>query len=41
MLPIVIFFFKDWIKLFVGGYKQAIKKEKTTPKQSVEKGEKE
>lgn len=30
LLAIVIFFFKDWIKLFIGGYKQAIKKEKTT-----------
>lgn len=30
LLAIVIFFFKDWIKLFVGGYKQVIKKEKTT-----------
>ena len=30
LLAIVIFFFKDWIKLFVGGYKQAIKKEKST-----------
>ena len=26
LLAIVIFFFKDWIKLFEGGYKQAIKK---------------
>ena len=30
LLAIIIFFFKDWIKLFVGGYKQVIKKEKTT-----------
>lgn len=30
LLAIVIFFFKDWIKLFIGGYKQAIKKEKST-----------
>ena len=30
LLAIVIFFFKDWIKLFVGGYKQLVKKEKTT-----------
>lgn len=30
LLAIVIFFFKDWIKLFVGGYKQIIKKEKST-----------
>lgn len=29
LLAIVIFFFKDWIKLFVGGYKQVVKKEKT------------
>ena len=30
LLAIVIFFFKDWIKLFVGGYKQVVKKEKST-----------
>ena len=30
LLAIVIFFFKDWIKLFVGGYKQVIKKESST-----------
>ena len=30
LLAIVIFFFKDWIKLIVGGYKQVFKKEKTT-----------
>ena len=30
LLAIVIFFFKDWIKLFVGGYKQVFKKEKST-----------
>lgn len=30
LLAIVIFFFKDWIKLFIGGYKQVVKKEKTT-----------
>jgi len=30
LLAIIIFFFKDWIKLFVGGYKHAVKKEKTT-----------
>ena len=30
LLAIVIFFFKDWLKLFVGGYKQVVKKEKTT-----------
>jgi undecaprenyl-diphosphatase len=29
LLAIVIFFFKDWIKLFVGGYKQVVKKEKS------------
>ena len=29
LLAIVIFFFKDWINLFVGGYKQVVKKEKT------------
>lgn len=27
LLAIVIFFFKDWLKLFVGGYKKVIKKE--------------
>ena len=30
LLAIVIFFFKDWIKLIVGGYKQAVKKEKSS-----------
>lgn len=30
LLAIIIFFFKDWIKLFVGGYKQVVKKEKST-----------
>ena len=30
LFAIVIFFFKDWIELIKGGYKQAIKKEKST-----------
>ena len=30
LLAIVIFFFKDWIKLIKGGYNQVVKKEKTT-----------
>jgi len=30
LLAIVIFFFKDWIKLIVGGYNQVIRKEKST-----------
>ena len=30
LLAIIIFFFKDWIRLIVGGYKQAVKKEKST-----------
>ncbi len=30
LLAIGIFFFKDWIKLFKGGYKQVVKKEKST-----------
>lgn len=30
LLAIGIFFFKDWINLFKGGYKQVVKKEKTT-----------
>ena len=30
LLAIGIFFFKDWIELIVGGYKLAIKKEKST-----------
>ena len=30
LLAIVIFFFKDWIKLIVGGYNQVVKREKTT-----------
>lgn len=29
LLAIVLFFYKDWIKLIKGGYKQVIKKEKT------------
>jgi len=29
LLAIAIFFFKDWIALIIGGYKQIIKKEKT------------
>ena len=30
LFAIVIFFFKDWIELIKGGYKQAVKKEKST-----------
>ncbi|MCI8481628.1 MAG: undecaprenyl-diphosphate phosphatase [Clostridia bacterium] len=30
LLAIAIFFFKDWINLIKGGYKQVVKKEKTT-----------
>ena len=30
LLAIVIYFFKDWIKLIVGGYNQVVKKKKTT-----------
>ena len=30
LLALVIFFFKDWINLLKGGYKQVVKKEKTT-----------
>ena len=30
LLAIVLFFFKDWIELIKGGYRQVIKKEKTT-----------
>lgn len=30
LLAMVIFFFKDWIRLFVGGYNQVVKKKKTT-----------
>ena len=30
LLAIVLFFFKDWIKLFIGGYNQVVKKKKTT-----------
>ncbi len=29
LLAIIIFFFKDWIKLIIGGYNQVVKKEKT------------
>lgn len=30
LLALVIFFFKDWINLFIGGYKKAVKKEDST-----------
>ena len=30
LLAIVLFFFKDWIKLIVGGFNQVVKKKKTT-----------
>ncbi|MBP3256342.1 MAG: undecaprenyl-diphosphate phosphatase [Clostridia bacterium] len=30
LIALIVFFFKDWINLFKAGYKQAIKKEKTT-----------
>lgn len=30
LLALVIFFFNDWIDLFVGGYKKAVKKEEST-----------
>ena len=30
LLAIVLFFYKDWIKLFKGGYNQVVKKEKTS-----------
>ena len=30
LLAIVLFFFKDWLKLIKGGYNQVVKKEKTT-----------
>lgn len=30
LLAITIFFFKDWINLLIGGYKQVVKKEKST-----------
>lgn len=30
LFAIVIFFYKDWIELFKGGYKQVVKKEKST-----------
>ena len=30
LLAITIFFFKDWLGLFKGGYKQVVKKEKST-----------
>src|SRR5699024_4860603 len=29
LLAIVLFFFKDWIKLIVGGFNRVVKKEKT------------
>ena len=30
LLALIIFFYKDWVNLFIGGYKQLVKKEKTT-----------
>ncbi len=30
LLAIAIFFFKDWIQLFIGGYNQVVKKKKST-----------
>ncbi len=30
LLAIIIFFFKDWVNLIVGGYNQVVKKKKTT-----------
>ena len=30
LLAIILFFFKDWIKLIVGGYNQVVKKKKST-----------
>ena len=30
LLAIIVYFFKDWIRLIAGGYKQVVKKEKTT-----------
>ena len=30
LLAIIVFFFKDWINLFVGGYNQVVKKERST-----------
>ena len=30
LLALAIYFFKDWIALIIGGYKTAIKKEKST-----------
>ena len=32
LLAIIVYFFKDWIRLIAGGYKQVVKKEKTTNK---------
>ena len=32
LLAIVIFFFKDWLKLIKGGFNQVFKKEKRIPK---------
>ena len=30
LFAILVFFFKDWVKLIKGGYKQLVKKEKST-----------
>lgn len=35
LFAIVIFFFKDWLKLIIGGYKQVIKKEKSLERENI------
>ena len=35
LFAIVIFFFKDWLKLIIGGYKQVIKKEKSLDRKNI------
>lgn len=35
LFAIVIFFFKDWLRLIEGGYKQVIKKEKSLERKNI------
>lgn len=35
LFAIILFFFKDWIELIKGGYKQVVKKEKSTERKNI------
>lgn len=35
LFAIVLFFFKDWIELIKGGYKQVVKKEKSLDRKNI------